>query len=86
MVHKPHFFYILLDIFFIYISNVIPKILYNPHPSFPPTHSLLLPALAFACTGAYDLCTTRGLSSHWWPTRPSSVTYATRDTALWDTG
>jgi hypothetical protein len=25
---------------------------------------------------------TKGLSSHWWPTRPSSAIYATRDSAL----
>jgi hypothetical protein len=31
-------------------------------------------------TGVYDLPKTKGLSSHWWPTRPSSATYATRDT------
>jgi hypothetical protein len=24
----------------------------------------------------------QGLSFHWWPTRPSSATYAARDTAL----
>jgi hypothetical protein len=33
------------------------------------------------CTGAYNLCKTKGLSSHWWPTRLSSATYATRDTS-----
>jgi hypothetical protein len=32
--------------------------------------------------GAYDLHNTKGLSSHLWPTKPSSATYATRDTAL----
>jgi hypothetical protein len=44
----------LLDIFFIYISNVIP---------FP----------SFSYTGAYNHHKTNGLSSHWWPIRPSSV-------------
>jgi hypothetical protein len=33
----------------------------NPAPK--PTHSRFL-ALAFTCTGAYDLCNTKGLSSH----------------------
>jgi hypothetical protein len=28
----------------------------------------------------------RGLSSQWWLTRPSSATYATRDTSSGDTG
>jgi hypothetical protein len=37
--------------------------LYPPtHPAPQPTHSLLL-ALAFPCTGAYDLLKTKGLSS-----------------------
>jgi hypothetical protein len=51
----------------------------TPCPAPQPTHSHFL-ALAFPCTGAYDLPKTKGLSSHWWPTRPSSATYATRDT------
>jgi hypothetical protein len=50
-----------------------------------PTNFQFL-ALAFSCTEAYDLRKTKGLSSHWWPTRPSSATYATRDTVLWGTG
>jgi hypothetical protein len=51
----------LLDIFFIYISSVIPKVLYTcPAPQ--PTQSHFL-ALAFPCTGAYDH-KTKGLSSH----------------------
>jgi hypothetical protein len=53
----------------------------SPCPAPQPTHSCLL-ALAFPCTGAYDLRMTQGLSSHWWPTRPSSATCATRDTVL----
>ena len=52
-----------------------------PHPAPQPTHSHFL-ALAFPFTGAYDLGKTKSLSSHWWPTRTSSATYATRDTAL----
>ena len=53
----------------------------SPRLAPQPTHSLLL-ALAFPCTGAYNPHKTKGLFSHWWPTRPSSATYATRDTAL----
>jgi hypothetical protein len=72
----------LLAIFFIYISNAIPKAPYLlPCTSPQPTHSCFL-ALAFPCTGAYDLRHTKCLSSHRWVTRPSSATYATRHTAL----
>jgi hypothetical protein len=53
----------------------------SPCPAPQPTHSCFL-ALAFPCTGSYDLHKTKGLSSHWWPTRPSAATYATKDTAL----
>jgi hypothetical protein len=41
----------------------------------PPTHSCL-PALKFPYTGALVLHRTKGPSSHWCPTRPSSATYA----------
>ena len=30
------------------------------------------------------VCRPRGLSSQWWPTRPSSATYETRDTRSWE--
>jgi hypothetical protein len=64
-----------LDIFFIYISNVIPRpstpfetpyplpppLFYEGIP--PPTHSCL-PALTFLNTGASSLHRTKGLSSH----------------------
>ena len=66
------YIYFLLDIFFIYISNAISKVPYTlPWPC-SPIHSCFL-ALAFPCTGAYDLHKTKGLSSHWWPTRPSKI-------------
>ena len=42
-----------------------------PHP---PNHSCL-PALAFPYTAASRLHRTKGLSSHWCPTKQSSVTY-----------
>jgi hypothetical protein len=55
---------IFIRFFFIYISNVIPKAPYNlPHPAPKSTHSRFL-ALAFPCTGAYDLHKTKSLSSH----------------------
>jgi hypothetical protein len=50
---------ILLDIFFIYISNAIPKSPITPLPAPLPTHSHLL-ALVFLCTGAYTVCKTKG--------------------------
>jgi hypothetical protein len=57
----PFFFiYFLLDIFFIYISNAIPKVPYMLlPPCSPPTHSRFL-ALACPCTGAYKVCKTKG--------------------------
>jgi hypothetical protein len=52
-------FLFLLGIFFIYISNVIPKVLHTlPHTPLP-THSHFL-ALVFPCTGAYKVCNTKG--------------------------
>jgi hypothetical protein len=49
-----------LGIFFIYISNAVPKVPpYPPPPSPLPTHSHFL-ALAFPCTEAYKVCTTNG--------------------------
>jgi hypothetical protein len=40
-----------------------------------PTHSCS-PDLAFPYNGTSSLHRIKGLSSHWWPTRPSSATYA----------
>jgi hypothetical protein len=48
--------FFLLRIFFNYISNAIPKV---PPPTPLPTHSHFL-ALAFPCTGAYNVCLTNG--------------------------
>jgi hypothetical protein len=61
----------LLDIFFIYISNVIPfsgfpaENLYPIHspPDHPSTHSCF-PVLAFPYTGASNLLRIKGFSSH----------------------
>jgi hypothetical protein len=62
---KNIFFFkaILVDIFFIYIPNAIPKAPNTLPLPCTPTHSHFL-ALAFPCTGAYDLHNTKGLSSH----------------------
>jgi hypothetical protein len=57
-------FNIFIRYFLHYILNAIPKALIpstNPAPQ--PTHSRFL-ALAFPCTGAYDLRKTKGLSFH----------------------
>jgi hypothetical protein len=51
-----------------------------PNPAHQPTHSCFL-ALAFPYTGAQNLHRTKGLSSHWWLTRPCSATYAARATS-----
>jgi hypothetical protein len=78
---------ILLDIFFIYISNTIlraslwppPTLLpYTPTPTSWPWHSPALGHIKFARS--------RGLSSQWWPTRPSFATYAARDMSSAGTG
>jgi hypothetical protein len=57
-VRTANIFLILLDIFFIYISNAIPKVPYTL-PASLPTHSHFL-ALAFPCTEAYKVCKTKG--------------------------
>ena len=74
-----HFFK--LGIYFIYISNAIPKVPYTlshplPHPPTPtswPWRSPVLRHIKFARP--------MSLSFQWWPTRPSSDTYAARDTS-----
>jgi hypothetical protein len=82
---------LLLDIFFIYISNVIPfphfPNLETPYPIFPPpasmrvflyppTHSHI-PTLSSPTLGhLFSLHRTKDLSSHWCLTRPFSATYA----------
>jgi hypothetical protein len=61
------YFSILLYIFFIYVSNAIPKVAYTlpplPLSALLPTHSHFL-ALVFPCTEAYKVGKPRGLSSH----------------------
>jgi hypothetical protein len=59
--YKINFFFsILLDIFFIYISNVIPKVTYAlPYLAPLPTHSHYL-ALVFPYNGACKVCKTKG--------------------------
>jgi hypothetical protein len=67
-------FFFKLGIYFIYISNAIPKVPHTlPHPPTPtswPWHSPILRHIKFARP--------MGLSFHWWPTRPSFDTYAAR--------
>jgi hypothetical protein len=75
-------FLFLLGIFLIYISNAIPKVPhtlppqlpYPPTPTFWPWHSPVLGHIKFASP--------IGLSSQWWPTRPSFDTYAARVKSL----
>jgi hypothetical protein len=59
--YDSFFINFLLDIFFIYISNVIPKVpnaAPPPRPAPLPIHSRFL-ALAFPFTGAYKVCKTK---------------------------
>jgi hypothetical protein len=56
-------FLFLLDIFFIYISNAIPKVPYTLPLLCTPTHTSRFLALAFPCTGAYNIHKTKDLSS-----------------------
>jgi hypothetical protein len=80
--HKPHFFpQFLLDIFLIYISNTIPKVSPLPYPPTPTSWPWRSPIL-----GNIKFARPRGLSSQWWPTRPTSDTYAARDTISGGTG
>ena len=67
----------LLGIYFIYISNAIPKVPHPlPHPATPtswPCRSPVLRHIKFAWP--------MDLSFHWWLTRSSSDTYAARGTS-----
>jgi hypothetical protein len=70
----------LFVIFFIYISSAISKfpipsapLPYPPTPTSWPWRFPVLRHIKFARP--------RGLSFHWWPTSPSSDTYAARDTS-----
>jgi hypothetical protein len=69
---------VLLGIFFIYISKVIPKVPHTlPHNPLPPIpnswhwRSAVLRQIKFSRP--------MDCSFKWWPTRPSSDTYAARD-------
>jgi hypothetical protein len=55
-----------------------PQLPYPPTPTSWPWRSPVLRHIKFARP--------RGLSSQWWPTRPSSDTYAARDTSSGGTG
>jgi hypothetical protein len=75
------FYFILIRYFFIYISNDIPKFPHTLPPTLPypptstswPWRSPVLRHIKFARP--------MGLSFHWWLTRPTSDTYAARDTS-----
>ena len=55
-----------------------PEATYPIHPHLiPPTHSHFT-TLAFPNTGTSSLHRTKGLSSHWYQTRPSSAKYVAR--------
>ena len=82
------FIYFLLDIFFIYISNVIPfpspptlnaPIQYNSscfeEGALPPIHPLLPPCPGIPLHWGIEPSHTKGLSSHLCPTKPSSALY-----------
>jgi hypothetical protein len=77
-----HFFNLnfLLGIIFIYISNALPKVPHTlpplPYPPTPTSWPWRSPVL-----GHIKFERSKGLSSHWWPTRLSSATYAARDTS-----
>jgi hypothetical protein len=76
-----YFWYFLLGIYFFYISSAIPKVPHTlpyplrhpPTPTSWPWHYPVLRHIKFARP--------KGLSIHWWPTRPSSDSYAARDTS-----
>ena len=75
IIFPPH---LLLDIFFIYISNAIPKVPHAFPPHFPPPTPTSWPWLS-PVVGQIKFARPMGLSFHWWQTRPSSDTYAARD-------
>ena len=74
------FLIFLLGIFLIYISNAIPKfpntLPLTPLPATPTFWHWRTPVLTHI-----KFARPMGLSFHWWPTRPSSDTYAARDTS-----
>jgi hypothetical protein len=73
--------FFLLGTYFIYISNAIPKVPHTlphplPHPPTPTSWPWRFPVLR-----QIKFTRPMGLSFHWWRTRPSSDTYAARDTS-----
>jgi hypothetical protein len=76
------FLLLLLGIYFIYISNAILKVPNSlPHPPTPTSCPWCSPVLRHIRSAQ-----PMGLSFHWWPTRPSSDTYAARDMRPGGTG
>jgi hypothetical protein len=71
------FEYFLLGIYFIYISNAISKVPHTlPQPPTPTSWSWRSPVLR-----QIKFARPMGLSFNWWPTRPCSDIYASRDTS-----
>jgi hypothetical protein len=64
------FNFILLGIYFIYISNAYPKVPHSLTPTSWPCRSSVLSQIKFARP--------MGLSFHWWPTRPIHMQLETR--------
>jgi hypothetical protein len=76
----------LLDIYFIFHFKYYPKVPYTLHTllSYPSTPTSW-PWCSFVL-GYIKFARPRDLSSQRWPTRPSSATYAARDTSSGGTG
>jgi hypothetical protein len=87
LVSVSFFFFIGYSIYLHFICYPLCQFaLWEPHIPFhspwiyegaPPSTYTCHPALAFPYTRALSLHGTKGLSSHWCPTRPTSATYAT---------
>ena len=78
---SPVFYWWVISFFPIFIRYLL-HLHFKCYPKCPLLPYLPTPTSwpwCFPCSGAYKVCKTKSLSSQWWPTRPSSVTYAARD-------